>query len=392
MLLLLATRFLLLATFLKMNSQTRFAKFCSVCRDAGKPIDLYTNHFVKDQPGPNGKVVCPTLLAQPCRYCKETGHTVKYCPKLVNQNNQNRFKKSKVTTKVFQVDTEEELMDSPHSSPKDICNDVCISMPPTIPSSMGSTMGSSTTMTTTTTTSTNVLTTTADTFVKMPVNPLPNINTWNELVYYADPNRRNMVSYQVVKPNLPTQSTQSTQPTYADIIRKKVENKPVENKPVKNMNEIIQKKDMEIKYMKEKILKLEQTIANLRNEKEKPKNEKNNERKNERKNDEKIDENIEDNMEYIVPYNVVSKFLKIEENFSWADEMEMENIEIEDSKQVEDIEDSKQDDDEDNEADDLCDKMEKGLRIAIPDDDVVMKFRRQKAIIKMKEERSRCAW
>lgn len=54
--------------------------FCKVCYDAGLPVADYTNHFVKDQPGPGGKVVCPTLLAQKCRTCGIAGHTSSYCP------------------------------------------------------------------------------------------------------------------------------------------------------------------------------------------------------------------------------------------------------------------------------------------------------------------------
>jgi hypothetical protein len=53
--------------------------FCKVCKDAGCSEPEYTSHFVKDQPGPNGKVVCPTLLNQSCRICGEKGHTSSYC-------------------------------------------------------------------------------------------------------------------------------------------------------------------------------------------------------------------------------------------------------------------------------------------------------------------------
>ena len=53
--------------------------FCKVCYDAGLPVANYTNHFVKDQPGPDGKVVCPTLLAQRCLKCGIAGHTSSYC-------------------------------------------------------------------------------------------------------------------------------------------------------------------------------------------------------------------------------------------------------------------------------------------------------------------------
>jgi hypothetical protein len=51
-----------------------------VCYDAGLSTEEFTSHFVKDQPGPNGKVVCPTLLAQKCLMCGVPGHTSRYCP------------------------------------------------------------------------------------------------------------------------------------------------------------------------------------------------------------------------------------------------------------------------------------------------------------------------
>jgi hypothetical protein len=54
--------------------------FCKVCYDAKCSVEEFTSHFVKDQPGPNGKVVCPTLLAQQCLICGIPGHTSSYCP------------------------------------------------------------------------------------------------------------------------------------------------------------------------------------------------------------------------------------------------------------------------------------------------------------------------
>jgi hypothetical protein len=60
--------------------------FCKVCHDAGKSESEYTSHFVRSDTGPNSKVICPTLLAQECRYCCKIGHTVKFCPVLVDQN------------------------------------------------------------------------------------------------------------------------------------------------------------------------------------------------------------------------------------------------------------------------------------------------------------------
>ena len=59
--------------------------YCKVCHDAGKSEKEYTNHYVKSAPGPEGKVVCPTLLAQCCGYCGACGHTPKFCPTLAAQ-------------------------------------------------------------------------------------------------------------------------------------------------------------------------------------------------------------------------------------------------------------------------------------------------------------------
>jgi hypothetical protein len=65
-----------------MSSVVKTYKCCKVCRDAGKPEAVVTSHFVKDSK--NGVIVCPTLLATVCRYCKQNGHTVKYCTSVKN--------------------------------------------------------------------------------------------------------------------------------------------------------------------------------------------------------------------------------------------------------------------------------------------------------------------
>ena len=68
--------------------------FCKVCKDAGKTESEYTSHFVKDK---SGKTICPTLLNQACKYCRQTGHTVKFCPTLKlkekNKKREEYFKK-----------------------------------------------------------------------------------------------------------------------------------------------------------------------------------------------------------------------------------------------------------------------------------------------------------
>jgi hypothetical protein len=49
-------------------------KFCNACFKAGKDKSLYTSHFPRSTPGPNGIVVCPTILAASCKYCGKSGH------------------------------------------------------------------------------------------------------------------------------------------------------------------------------------------------------------------------------------------------------------------------------------------------------------------------------
>ena len=61
------------------NTAAATGPYCKVCHDAGCSRTEYTSHYVKDQPGPDGKVVCPTLLNQACRICGKNGHTSSYC-------------------------------------------------------------------------------------------------------------------------------------------------------------------------------------------------------------------------------------------------------------------------------------------------------------------------
>jgi len=65
------------------SSAKRTAKYCKVCADAKKPADVVASHNVKDA---SGKNTCPTLASQSCKYCKEIGHTVKYCKSLADKN------------------------------------------------------------------------------------------------------------------------------------------------------------------------------------------------------------------------------------------------------------------------------------------------------------------
>lgn len=57
--------------------------YCKVCHDAGKPEREYNSHWVKDI---TGKITCPNLLNNECRYCFKIGHTAKFCDVLVKNN------------------------------------------------------------------------------------------------------------------------------------------------------------------------------------------------------------------------------------------------------------------------------------------------------------------
>lgn len=54
--------------------------FCKVCFDSGKTMEEYSSHFLKNIPGPDGIIICPTLLAICCFNCNKKGHTISYCP------------------------------------------------------------------------------------------------------------------------------------------------------------------------------------------------------------------------------------------------------------------------------------------------------------------------
>jgi hypothetical protein len=68
--------------------------FCKVCFDAGKTD---TAHFVRLNSNPDSPVTCPTLLALQCRYCFKSGHTVKYCS-VLKQNNKEKERARRITT------------------------------------------------------------------------------------------------------------------------------------------------------------------------------------------------------------------------------------------------------------------------------------------------------
>ena len=67
--------------------------FCGVCYKAGKAKDVYTNHWTRASSDPKSKVTCPTILNTVCKYCKEKGHTMKYCRMLNDKKSREEEKK-----------------------------------------------------------------------------------------------------------------------------------------------------------------------------------------------------------------------------------------------------------------------------------------------------------
>ena len=70
--------------------------YCSVCHSAGKTKQEYTSHWIRASTAKDAKVTCPYLLSLVCGYCKQQGHTPKYCP-VAHENNKQKSKTSAST-------------------------------------------------------------------------------------------------------------------------------------------------------------------------------------------------------------------------------------------------------------------------------------------------------
>jgi hypothetical protein len=72
-------------SFKSTSNKRPLVKNCKFCKDAGKPYEVYTSHFVRESADPNSKIVCPTILAMECRFCFKKGHTISKCSKYANR-------------------------------------------------------------------------------------------------------------------------------------------------------------------------------------------------------------------------------------------------------------------------------------------------------------------
>ena len=70
------------------NSQSTRIPCCPHCSNLNKFSEsvLPTDHYLRETPSPDSKVVCPVLLATECRYCTGLGHTVSRCPLAAAEN------------------------------------------------------------------------------------------------------------------------------------------------------------------------------------------------------------------------------------------------------------------------------------------------------------------
>ena len=53
---------------------------CKHCSNLG--LKTADTHWLREGRGANSKIVCPELLKTTCRFCKQQGHTIGYCPEL----------------------------------------------------------------------------------------------------------------------------------------------------------------------------------------------------------------------------------------------------------------------------------------------------------------------
>ena len=66
----------------RMDNPTRSCTFC-----ANKGIPAPHNHTIRDFSKKDAPIICPELLNITCTYCKDQGHTKKYCSLLKQKDN-----------------------------------------------------------------------------------------------------------------------------------------------------------------------------------------------------------------------------------------------------------------------------------------------------------------
>ena len=57
--------------------------YCAHCKNLGLKFD---DHNLKNRIDSKKVICCPVLSNTICRFCKEKGHTIKYCPEIQKKN------------------------------------------------------------------------------------------------------------------------------------------------------------------------------------------------------------------------------------------------------------------------------------------------------------------
>lgn len=74
--------------------------YCGVCFKAKQPASIYNSHWTRMNPNPRSPITCPLILQTVCNYCKNKGHSAKYCPVAEKKEMRRRMRSSSVSSSV----------------------------------------------------------------------------------------------------------------------------------------------------------------------------------------------------------------------------------------------------------------------------------------------------
>ena len=73
--------------------------YCGVCFKAKQSATIYTSHWTRMNSNPRSPITCPLILQTVCKYCKNKGHSAKYCPVAAKkEQRRNRSRASSVSS------------------------------------------------------------------------------------------------------------------------------------------------------------------------------------------------------------------------------------------------------------------------------------------------------
>ena len=73
--------------------------YCGVCFKAKQSATVYNSHWTRMNSNPRSPITCPLILQTVCKYCKNKGHSAKYCPVAAKkEQRRNRSRASSVSS------------------------------------------------------------------------------------------------------------------------------------------------------------------------------------------------------------------------------------------------------------------------------------------------------